>query len=375
MQQWIKTLTGLFVIQLVLVVLFNASLLKGSANNANTPLLTPAPDTATKLVIQAQNEKPVTLLKQGDAWIMPDYFNLAVNQEKLEGFLEKLKALEITWPEATTKAAQTRFEVAEDKHQRQISLFYGENGATPGPVLYLGTSPGYLKTHARLAGGDEIYSVKFSNYEASVGPQTWFNTNMLQLELGRINRIESDNSLLEQIEGEWRLADLGPEETLDASAVKIYVNQLANLSVDAAITDDAESEEAKRPTTATLKAYLTGSEAPVTFDLALSEAGTSYILKSSLSPLYFNLPKAQGDRLIDTKREDLLVAEEAEATPGTSASAPLTPPQDGAHANMDDIPEALQKQIEEMIRQQQLQGAAPSGQGTAPPSHGAASPH
>lgn len=359
MQQWIKTLTGLFVIQLVLVVLFNASLLKEPTANANTPLLSPEPKTATKVIIQAQNETPVTMVKQGETWLLPEYFNLAVNQEKLDGFLDKLSELQKTWPEATTQGAQTRFEVAEDKHQRQISLFYGEEGKTVGPVLYLGTSPGYQKTHARLADADEIYSVAFSNYEASVGPQTWFNTNLLQLELGRIHRIESDDQILEQIEGQWRLADLGPEETLDDSAVKVYVNQLANLSVEAAITDDAQSPEAQREKTATLKAYLTGSEAPITFDFALSESGTFYILKSSQSPLYFRLPKVQGDRLIDVKRADLIAAkDDAENTAnaedsGAADNTTLTPPQDHAHANMGDIPEALQKQIQEAIRQQQ----------------------
>lgn len=361
MQQWIKTLTGLFVIQLVLVVLLNASLLKGSDNNANTPLLSPAPSTATKVVIQAQGEEAVTLLKQGDAWIMPDYFNLAVNPEKLSGFLEKLQALQSTWPEATTTAAQTRFEVAEDKYQRQISLFYGDDGNTDGPVLYLGTSPGYQRTHARLAKSDEIYSVKFSNYEASVGPQTWFDTNLLQLELGRINRIESQNSLLEQIEGQWRLSDLGPEETLDESAVKVFVTQLANLSLESALTDDAQSDAAKQPATATFKVFLTGSDTPVTFDFALAEAGNSYVLKSSLSPLYFSISKAQGDRLIETSREDLLQTPEAaenasaEAASVPSGAGEIMSPL-GASTDMDALPDDLRQQVEAIMRQQQLEG-------------------
>jgi hypothetical protein len=324
MQKWIKPLTGLFVLQLVLVVVLNASALKGPSGKANTPLLTPSPTTASKVVIQAQNEDPITLVKAGETWTMPEYYNLAVNPGKLEGFLEKLSKLQRTWPEATTSEAQSRFEVAEDKYQRRISLYYGAGGDESESIVYLGTSPGYLKTHARLADSSEIYSVSFSNYEASSGPETWFNTNLLKLELERINRIETPDYILEQIEGDWRLADLSPSEAIDEDAVKVFVTQLANISVEAVLTDDADSDIAKQAVTSTLKAFMTGNEDAVQFQLALAEDDTHYILKSSQSPLYFRLPKAQGDRLVEVARSDLVTEAPVEAAQSKPGLEPLS---------------------------------------------------
>jgi hypothetical protein len=368
MQQWIKPLTGLLVVQLVLVVLLNASVLKGPNKTLNTSLLDPAPTGAEKIVIQAQDESPLTLVKTEDSWQLPDYYNLPANMEKLNGFLQQLTAFEVTWPEATTSEAQKRFEVADDKYQRKISLYYGGDTETPGSEVFLGTSPGYQKTHARVAGASEIYSVGFGNYDAAIDPATWFDQKLLNLDLDRIHRIETPHYMLEQIDGEWRLSNLGPEETINAPAVKVFVTQVANFMVEAVLTDDPNSAIAKRDAQITVKAHVTGMDEPVHFRLALAEGSGYYILKSSQSPLYFRLLKAQGDRLVNIERGNLV--KRAEPTEDEPASeAPITDaPSSEAPSTVTPVTDAL-----DTLAPEPEMPATPSPPHAAPPA--TASPH
>jgi hypothetical protein len=69
---------------------------------------------------------------------------------------------------------------------------------------------------------------------------------------------------------------------------------------------------------------MTGNEDAVQFQLALAEDDTHYILKSSQSPLYFRLPKAQGDRLVEVARSDLVTEAPVEAAQSKPGLEPLS---------------------------------------------------
>ncbi|MEJ2680473.1 MAG: DUF4340 domain-containing protein [Gammaproteobacteria bacterium] len=339
MKNWIKPLTALFVIQLVLVVLLNAS--KFSSNSpAGTKLLATAPSEASKILIETEGEDPLTLAKIDGKWQLPDYYGLAVDPAKIDGFIEKLSTLESSWPTAHTTSAQERFEVAEDKYQRRISLFY-DNADKPDAIVYFGTSPGYRKTHARLADSDDIYTVKFSNFEASTASKSWFDSKLLGLEASRINRIESPQYTLVMKDGNWQVTDLAEHEVTESGSVQTYVTQLANLSVEEALTDDPENSVAKLEPQLSLTVNVTGSD-PVTYSFALPDPATHYVVKSSLSNIYFRLPKAQGDQLVEMKREQLVkhvvseneqpVADSAESKEGDQ-EAEISVPENPAALN------------------------------------------
>ncbi len=46
--------------------------------------------------------------------------------------------------------------------------------------LYLGTSPGFKKVHARRADSDDIYAITFANYEATARTDDWLDKALLK---------------------------------------------------------------------------------------------------------------------------------------------------------------------------------------------------
>ena len=116
---------------------------------------------------------------------------------KLNGVLEKLTKASGSWPVATTAGAQTRFEVTEEAHQRKLTI----NLASEPLELYLGTSPGYRRVHARRADSDEIYSIDFANHELPLSRDEWLDKAVL--EFGRRHQHRPEKWLDTATYGRW----------------------------------------------------------------------------------------------------------------------------------------------------------------------------
>ena len=71
----------------------------------------------------------------------------------MDSVVERFARAAGSWPVANTASTRERFEVTEENHQRHIVAKAGDDTVAD---IYLGTSPGYRKTHARRTGEDEI---------------------------------------------------------------------------------------------------------------------------------------------------------------------------------------------------------------------------
>ena len=58
----------------------------------------------------------------------------------------------------------------EDSYQRRVQVLTGDETLAD---VYLGTSPGYRRVHARRADADDVYSIEFSNFEAGTDVSSW----------------------------------------------------------------------------------------------------------------------------------------------------------------------------------------------------------
>ena len=90
----------------------------------------------------------------------------------------------------TSESSRERFEVTRDSNQRHIQLFGAEE--TIGE-LFLGTSPGYRRVHARAGGADEVYSIDFSTFEVPVGKDDWLDKDLLR-PLGEVTEVVRDGA-------------------------------------------------------------------------------------------------------------------------------------------------------------------------------------
>ena len=118
--------------------------------------------------------------------------------------------------------------MTEDSHQRHIRALSGDDALAD---VYLGTSPGYRKVHARHADGGDVFAIEFSNYEAGVKAGDWLQRSLLRPEgtLARIERTGDDAFSLARLdEGGWEAAS---GETLDQAEVDTFVGRFTGLNV------------------------------------------------------------------------------------------------------------------------------------------------
>lgn len=207
------------------------------------------------------SEGNVVLAKKDDAWRLPD--GLPADAAKVDEVIKKLADASAGWPVATSASVQERFELVEDNHQRRLTLSAG--GETVADI-YLGTSPGYRKTHARRVDDDNIYAITFSNYQAGMKESDWLDKALLRPD-GALTGLRYDNAFAEppapvfaltkNEEGVWAAAsgaalDQAKVETLAGRFTGLTVTDvsdvaaeevLAEVSAEGAAEDAEASEE------------------------------------------------------------------------------------------------------------------------------------
>ena len=172
----------------------------------------------------ANDEGAVTLAKTDAGWQLPN--GIPADASKVNEVVQKLADASGGWPVASQASTAERFEVTEDNHQRHVVLKSGEETVAD---VYLGTSPGYRKAHARLVDDDDVYAITFSNYEAGVKESDWLDKSLLRAE-GSITAMQRVDAfaLTKDDEGTWSAAS---GATLDQGKVETLAGRFTGLSV------------------------------------------------------------------------------------------------------------------------------------------------
>ena len=214
-------LGGLLAVQAVIVA---ALLAVGSTGRGEAAggLLPFEPAQAVSLSI-ATDEEEVALSRGDDGWNLDG--GLPADDGKVGEVLEKLAKASAAWPVATSAATAERFEVTEDSFQRRLTVV-SQDGETA--TLFLGSSPGYRRVHARAAGADEVFSIDFSNYEAPADPGQWLDRTLLRPD-GEVAAVSRDEGwrLTGGDAGDW-LVDGAPA---DQEAADKLIGRFEDLNV------------------------------------------------------------------------------------------------------------------------------------------------
>lgn len=169
----------------------------------------------------------ITLRKSGTGWTLPDSQGLPADNDKVGQLLDKVLAASAPWPVATSSESAKRFEVTPDKFQREIKLLNGEQVIGD---LYLGTSPGFKKVHARRADSDDVYAIAFANYEATARADDWLDKALLKPN-GEVTALSRPDHWRVQKSGDMWTLDGAPGEKLKQDVITDLVNKIANLRV------------------------------------------------------------------------------------------------------------------------------------------------
>lgn len=219
----------------------------------NRPLLAIDAASVDRLVIDG--EQALELNKDGDQWRLGN--GLPVRGPRVENLIDSLAKLKSQWPVANSVAAAERFDVADDKFKRKVTLFSGDTNL--GSLL-MGTSPGINQCHIRVPGDEAIYALRFSVFEATTDADEWLDNTLLQ-PAGDIIEVSSEDYTLAKVDGKWpapkpKAEDTAAESVKDEESdaentfdVAAFSNTLAELRVvgiadDIAALDVAEKDAA-----------------------------------------------------------------------------------------------------------------------------------
>ena len=312
MGRTIKLLLLLLILQSGLAVWVNLPGDDAGVVEAGKPLLSLGAAGADTVTIEQPGEPRLRMTRKGDGWVLPGQGDFPVSPAKFEQFEEKLLTVKRSWPVGKTLAAAKRLKVVPDHFERRIRFL---QGADVLGDLFLGSSPGFRKVHARLDGDEHTYAIDFNAFDAPVDADRWYDTEVLKTAVEDIARIHMGAYALRAEEGVFEVEGLGEAEESDAEAVRKLVERVSGVVFRDVLGGDAEAlfDAGERVLEYTVELK---EGASVTHTVASSEEGDHYILKSSARPHYFEVDRERFDELRDTARSQLVKAVTEDAGSG-----------------------------------------------------------
>ena len=315
MQNWIKILSGLLLVQLVLAVVIILSGEEHGAFQSKEKLLAFEEQSVNGVRIESEG-KTLMLQKQEGRWLLPEQGGFPAEREAVQRLLDKLAGLQQGWPVATSDSAQRHFKVAEDEFQTRLTLLADDRTLAQ---LYVGTSPGFRKVHVRPATQEAVYAVNFNSWEASVKSDDWIDKEQLKLDQANLARIELPGVVLQRQDDGFQVADLGGQEKTNQEAVQGLLDELSGLRIQSLLGSEAKPEYRQDQPALEIKVIGKTGE-PLTYRFSKPEQGAYDVLKRSDLDFYFKIPEFSVKPLLETNRAKL-VQSDVEATTATPAEA------------------------------------------------------
>jgi hypothetical protein len=255
-----------------------------SSERAGGARLLPAQLQATRLLISDEYDNETVIARRGEHWVLPELLGLPANADKVNAMLAILDTDHL-WPVARSTAARQRFQVADYLYQRKLEIASAKGREA---VIYLGTSPGFRKVHARNEAHDEILSIALNVHDVPAFPGAWLDPRLLQIRtpVG----IDGDSYSLRFENGGWVSGFGGTPNPVEVEAL---LDTLRTLHVEGVASMDMHRE--LMDAEAALELRVRGLAGTVT--LELFAADDRYFVLSSEYPLFFRLSRYDFDRL------------------------------------------------------------------------------
>lgn len=256
-----------------------------AAGSAGQALLPVAYKQVDELRIADKSGNEAVLRKSAVGWVLPELDNLPADPEKVSALFASLDAATNNWPVASTTAARQRFQVADYYHQRRVGLL-GQGRELA--VIFLGTSPGFRRVHARNDQHDAIYSISFNTFDAPAEGGDWLDSRLLQVRSPL--RIDADSYSLSRQDGSWRS---GAGNTPDERELDALLNTLRTLHVHGTAPGDVQERLSQQE--AELVLQVQGLAGHRTLELFALDG--KHFIRSSEFSLFFKLSGYDFDRL------------------------------------------------------------------------------
>lgn len=271
---------------------------------SDTHLLPLAREDVTRITVADANGREISVLRQNEQWHI-DNASLPAATAVADRLLDALTR-STGFPVARSDNARARFEVADARFQRRITLASGavdlqtsgETQTMDAVTIYLGTSPGLRQVYARRGDSTAIQAITLSTFDVPATVDGWLEPRLLSLET--IDRVRYGNSEWTKSDSSWTAKDAAqpPEEqTLEAlQALEQSLRTLQVTGTTATIRADGAAE------TVTHQVTIRHDNRDLTLRLATgSTGGENYIHRSDFDR-WFTLSRYDHDRLADALR-------------------------------------------------------------------------
>lgn len=287
-----------------------------NAASADSGPLFPGLETAAinKLTITDNQGQQVTLLRQGDGWVLANSGDFPADSSKIEPVLTKIAAMTTSRLIAHSENSQKQLQVADDDFLRQIDMERRDGSVE---TLYLGSAPNPQATNVRRAGENETYLAGgLASWEVAAAAQNWIDAAYLKLVRDEITRLVLENAngafqFDKQADGTWTMVGLGEGEALSMDNFNPILTQAANMRMAAPLGLEEKPEYGLDAPQARLSITTTNSEDGSSETSVLRVGAklgdsTNYAVKWSESSYYVSAAEFSVKNLIERTRAELI---------------------------------------------------------------------
>ncbi len=239
MQRNRNILTGLLMVQIVLILLLRSPFSDARTATEPRPLL-PALEqiTASRLEIDGKEGATITLLKEGENWTLEEPGGFPADGEKIDSLIEKLRQLVVRRPVISSGRYHEAFEIEQDANNGRVRVF-GDGKEVAADVI-LGTAPNYRSIHLRQADAPEVFEVRgLAAYDVRAEAAFWADKQLVSVPTGEVVGLTLSNAAgrfeLARTEDGWVASS--PEAlagaALDGDAVDTLLRAAASIRIDA----------------------------------------------------------------------------------------------------------------------------------------------
>ncbi|MCF2947823.1 DUF4340 domain-containing protein [Paraglaciecola aquimarina] len=294
MNKLILWLSGILALQLVIAVSLKGEVWQPDTSDISQTIFDFDSNQIDKIDIK-DGEQTLSLVKSSGQWVLPDYHQSPVDQNKLNEVKDKLLSLQSGWPVATTQASHQRFEVAENSFQRHVKLFSKEQ--VLGEV-YLGTSPGFRQVHYRLPDQESVYTGELNVYDFPVGQEAWMDKKLLAVKT--IEQIQGADFTLSKEQEDWSFSAVNQtQEHINSELDKDKAQELVNAFSKLNVTKISE----KKPTAKGVE--LAVVENGKTYHYRFVEENEDYFVSRDDKPHMFNISKYEYEKFAGAQYQEL----------------------------------------------------------------------
>ncbi len=273
------------------------------------------PERVVRVTIQDAEGNRIDLVKGEEGWALPEFGGYPAQADQVSALLVKIADIQTERKVTETSDSHQRLGVAEDNFEGlvQFEMADGERHQ-----LYLGTAPSYNVLHVRADDQDAVYlALGMQLYDVRTEVTAWVEPVYFSVDQDQIVglTLQNDNGrfVFEKDEaGEWTMAGLGPDESLNPNNVNVLVNRLVSVRMQRPLGQQEQAAYGFDAPQATVTVLTQDAEGREWTDVlrvgALQGEGeeAGYVLKSATSPYYVLVADYVVDDLIIRTRQDFL---------------------------------------------------------------------